>query len=104
MENNKENATMKVVTNSGEKTETKKYSYEELEKICAKVVDDNKNIVAQLRRMQQTYLFQRIDFLLRIIGLSDKINDAEFINACVEEVKAVMFSDEDSETEEKKED
>ena len=102
MKDSKEKATMKVVNTKESKEQSKKYTYEELEQICAKVVEDNRNMVAQLRRMQQNYLFQRIDFLLKIIGLADKFNDAEFINTCVDEVKTAMIIPEEETKEEEK--
>lgn len=92
MENQK-NKTIKMDVAKGNKKETenpKKYTYDELNTICGQLVQQNKGLVRQLQQLDQAVMLKRIEFLLKIVELSDKIKDADFINSCIEEIKEAM--------------
>ena len=91
----------KVKAEAMEEKKDQKYSYEELNNICAKLYADNQKMLQQLRQIDQVSLFKRMEYLLKCVELSDQIKDAEFITYCVKEIKDGMIIPE--ETEEKKE-
>lgn len=77
-----------------------KYTYDELNNICGQLYQQNQNLLKQLRQMDQVTMFKRVEFLLKIIELSDKIKDAEFINNSIEELKEAMTIPEEPEKKE----
>ena len=82
-----------VSSKNGEKQKKEqvgKYSYEQLNEICGKLYQDNQNLAKQLQQVSQFASFKRVEFLLKIIELSDKIKDVDFIAECIEELKETM--------------
>lgn len=69
---------------------TKKYSYDELNNICNQLYVQNQNLLHQIKQIDQFSVFKRIEFLFKAVELSDKINDAEFVCYCVNELKETL--------------
>lgn len=81
----------------------KEYTSEELKEICDKLANDNRSMYMQMQHMNQILMSKRIDYLLKIIELSDRIGDAEFVCKCITELKEAMTipeSPKDDESEE----
>lgn len=90
-------------TEAVEEKKAQKYTYEELNNICGQLYAQNQKLVQQLRQIDQVSMFKRMEYLLKIVELSDKINDAEFINYCIEDIKAGIILPEESKEETKEE-
>ena len=67
----------------------KKYSYEELETICSNLAEERQKILAQLYTMEQILGSRRMDYLFRIVSMSDKFN-GEFVQTCIKELEESM--------------
>ena len=96
-----ENKTIKMDVTKGNKNveNPKKYSYEQLDHICGQLVQENNKLRERLQQIEMAVTFKRIDFLLKIIELSDQIKDAEFVASCIEELKLAMSAEEPQEEE-----
>lgn len=82
---------------------TQKYTYDELNNICGQLYQQNQNLLKQLRQMDQVAMFKRIDYLLKVVELSDKFKDAEFISNCVMELKEALTLEQPEDNKEKEE-
>lgn len=67
-----------------------KYSYEQLKNICDHLYKDKIELIKRLQQVEQYSMFKRMEFLLKIIEMSEKFNDADFITTCIDEVKEIM--------------
>lgn len=88
-----------------------KYSYEELNQICSELSQQNQKLYAQgqqlvkqLQEMASLLQNKRLDYLLRIVELSNTgvvmKFDADFVQACIDEIVEAITVPETEETEE----
>jgi hypothetical protein len=79
----------------------KKLSYEELNNTCVQLYQQNQHLLKQMSQMNMTNMFKRLDYLFMVLKYESVIKDAEFVNACVEEIKtAIAGEPEENETKE----
>ena len=95
----KKNIKMEAVKT--EKTQDKKQqklSYEQLNEVCMQLYQQNQKLTQQLQQANMTNMFARLDYLFKVLNYEAVIKDADFINACVAEIKDAMIikSDEES--------
>lgn len=65
-------------------------SYEELNNTCMQLYQQNQNMLRQLRQLDMSNMFKRLDYLFMVLKYESVIKDAEFINNCVEEIKEAI--------------
>ena len=92
MEEKKLNKTVKMNPVKKEnKEEVKKLSYEQLDQICSQLYQENQKLMAQLRQQETAIMFKRLDYLFMALQAEKTINDPDFINSCVEEIKSALI-------------
>lgn len=69
--------------------QTGKYSYEELNKICAQLSQENQYLVNQIQKANMGNMFRRLDYLFEVIKNASMF-DADFVDSCVAEIKEAM--------------
>lgn len=74
-------------------------SYDQLNNIAMQLSEHNRKLVQQLNDRDYSIQIKRVDWLLSIIGMSDKFSP-EFITRCVEEIEQQFTIDETDNTEE----
>lgn len=84
------------------KEEKKKLTYEQLNDACNQLWQQNKQLIARNRELEQFAMNKRMDYLFKVLELSDKFS-SDFIIDCASEIEAAMTIPQSAE-EEKKED
>lgn len=74
-------------------------SYDQLNNIAMQLSEHNRKLVQQLNDRNYSIQIKRVDWLLSIIGMSDKFSP-EFITRCVEEIEQQFTINETDNTEE----
>lgn len=74
-------------------------SYDQLNNIAMQLSEHNRKLVQQLNDRDYSIQIKRIDWLLSIIGMSDKFS-TEFIIRCIEEIEQQFTINETDNTEE----
>lgn len=90
MEEQKKTKGIKLNQQAEEKADKKadKLSYEQLTDVANRLVQENQYLKQQLQKAMQTIgMFNRIDYLFKVLQYEQVIKDAEFINNCVNEIK-----------------
>lgn len=104
MEENKKakEVEMKVVEGKTSKIEEKpkKLTYEQLNEACNQLFQQNQQLRKKLDEVSAFNAFKRLDYLLKVIELSDIIGDAEFTDNCIKELKEAMTIQSDVEANE----
>lgn len=77
-----------------------KLTYEQLNNICSELYQQNQNLVKQLQQNNLANMFKRLDYLFLVLQNSQMIEDKEFVNACVEEIKDALTLKKEEEREE----
>lgn len=94
MEENKKakEVEMKVVEGNAtqEKQGPRKLTYEQLNEACNQLFQQNQQLRKKLDEVNAFNAFKRLDYLLKVIELSDIIGDAEFTDNCIKEMKEAM--------------
>ena len=110
MEEQKDNKEVKlgVVKNENQDNNPPKYSYEELNKFCNEFYRENQILKQQLQQTNATIrMFNRLDYLLRVIEINAKQNDwhfsDDFMANCIKEVEEAMTIPEEAKQEDTKE-
>lgn len=111
MEEQKNTKEVKLGVVNGEKPQEKnppKYSYEELNKFCNEFYNENQYLRQQLQQANATIrMFNRLDYLLRVIEVSNKQDrwhfSDDFMGECIKEVEKVMTIPEEIKQEDTKE-
>jgi hypothetical protein len=88
MEEKKLNSNMRVVQDNNENEQ--KLSYEQLNKVCGELSQQNQYLIKQLQQVNLTNMFRRLDYLFLVLKYSTVIKDADFINDCIDEIKEAM--------------
>ena len=66
-----------------------KMSYEELNNVCMQLYQQNQNLMKQLQQADMINTFKRIDYLFKVVELSDKF-DPDFVISCTDELKDAL--------------
>ena len=86
MEEQKKTKEIKMNQQADKKAD--KLSYEQLTDVANRLVQENQYLKQQLQKAMQTIgMFNRIDYLFKVLQYEQVIKDAEFINNCVNEIK-----------------
>lgn len=92
-EQNKKAKTVEMKDNNSQKL-----TYEQLNAYCMEMFQENQRLVQQIRQLQATTAYKRLDYLFKVLEFSSIIKDAEFINDCIDEIKdAIVIPEESSE-------
>jgi hypothetical protein len=75
----------------------KKLSYDELNNTCMQLYQQNQHLLKQMGQMNMTNMFKRLDYLFLVLKYESVIKDAEFVNACVEEIKVAISGEPENE-------
>lgn len=86
---------VKEVSNEQNKETQKKLTYEQLNDACSQLFQQNQQLARQLREANMEGMFKRLDYLFKAVELSNSINDPEFINSCIDEIKEAMYGHDD---------
>lgn len=76
-----------------EKTENQKLTYEQLNEACAQLYQQNQVLSKQLQQQNMALMFKRLDYLFMVLKYNEVIDDREFIEACVDEIKEALTTD-----------
>ena len=88
----------KVKTVEMKDNNSQKLTYEQLNAYCMEMFQENQRLVQQIRQLQATTAYKRLDYLFKVLEFSSIIKDAEFINDCIDEIKdAIVIPEESSE-------
>ncbi len=68
-----------------------KLTYSQLNDVCNQLYQQNQKLVMQLRQMDMSNTFKRLDYLFEVVKASNVFKDAEFINNCVAEIKEALY-------------
>lgn len=90
---------MKAAKEEGENIQ--KYSYEELNHICAELSQQNRVLMQRINQMDLTNMFRRLDYLFMVLKYESVFKDATFVGSCVEEIKEALTIKEQGDDEEK---
>lgn len=101
MEENKAK-TVNMKGNNQSKEEKQKLTYEQLNDACSQLWQQNKQLAARNRELEQYAINKRLDYLFKVLELSDKFS-SDFVGDCSSEIEAAMTIPQDVE-EPKKED
>ena len=82
-----------------EKKESKKLTYEELEKVAHQLSEQAQKLYQQLQDTQLQNLFTRLSFLIEVVKLPTAFSK-EFYDRCVKEVEQLLTIPENKETNE----
>jgi hypothetical protein len=84
----KENKTKVVNMNTG-KSEEKKLTYEQLNDACNQLWQQNKQLAARTRELEQFAMNKRLDYLFKVLEYSNKFS-SDFIVNCTNEIEEAM--------------
>ena len=83
-----ENKTKVVNMNTG-KSEEKKLTYEQLNDACNQLWQQNKQLAARTRELEQFAMNKRLDYLFKVLEYSSKFS-SDFIVNCTNEIEEAM--------------
>lgn len=83
-----ENKTKVVNMNTG-KSEEKKLTYEQLNDACNQLWQQNKQLAARTRELEQFAMNKRLDYLFKVLEYSSKFS-SDFIVSCTNEIEEAM--------------
>lgn len=96
-----------VNTESTQKEENVKLTYEQLNNACNQLAQQNHQLVAKVRELEQIVMLKRLDYLFKVLNYSSNFS-SEFVSACANEIEAAMTppvneesAEENTETKEK---
>ena len=74
-----------------EQPQEQKLSYEQLNNICSELYQQNQNLHRQLQQANMVNMFKRLDYLFMVLKYSSVFKDADFVNACIDEIKDAII-------------
>lgn len=96
-----------VNAESTQKEENVKLTYEQLNNACNQLAQQNHQLVAKVRELEQIVMLKRLDYLFKVLNYSSNFS-SEFVSACANEIEAAMTppaneesAEENTETKEK---
>lgn len=102
-----QNKTVNMTGKEGKKEETKKISYEDLQKAAGQLYQQNQQLIARCKQYEEQMqrlnnVEVRLHYLFEVLDKGSYF-DNEFIDICVNEVKEIMTIKEEPEEEIKEE-
>ena len=106
MEEN-QNKTVNMTSKGVRKEETKKISYEDLQKAAGQLYQQNQQLIARCKQYEEQMqrlnnVEVRLHYLFEVLDKGSYF-DSDFIDICVNEVKEIMTIKEEPEEEDKEE-
>ena len=68
---------------------TKKFSYEELEKVASELANQVRMYETQIKNNQFNETVARLNYLFKVVEF-DTMFDAEYVKGCTEEIMAIL--------------
>lgn len=68
---------------------TKKFSYEELEKVASELANQVRMYETQIKNNQFNETVARLNYLFKVVEFDTKF-DAEYVKGCTEEIMAIL--------------
>lgn len=95
MEEQKKTKEVKLnVSKKQEENAQRKYSYEELNSICAQLAKQNQELVKHIQQQELANVYTRLEFLFKVLEVSSEKTTWHFSNAfmesCVSEIEQLM--------------
>ena len=79
-----------VNTKTGDGKDNQKLSYEQLNTICSQLYQENQRLAQEIKHLNYSNMFKRLDYLFMVLNASQVINDPQFIDACAKEIKEAL--------------
>lgn len=76
--------------------EDRKLTYEQLNDACQQLFQQNQQLRLQLQEANMVNVFRRMDYLFKVLELSNCFKDQEFVASCEEELKEALTIREDT--------
>lgn len=77
-----------------QETQTKKFSYEELEHIATNLSNQVQHLSIELQKANMQNVFKRLDYCFKVIEVnpivSERLFNKDFINKCAKEIEELM--------------
>lgn len=93
------NKIVEMQSKNEKKESVNRYSYEELNHICAELSQQNRVLVQKLNQMDLSNMFRRLDYLFMVLKYESAFKDATFVGNCAEEIKEALTIKEQEEAE-----
>lgn len=106
MEEKNQNKAKEVAMNTSKdnkEQKPQKYTYEQLNEICSQLFQQNQQLAKKLQQLSVDNTLARLTFLFKVLEFSSVINDADFVNTCIDEIKESLIIPEEKATENKEE-
>lgn len=81
---------MKPVESSKEESSEGRLSYDQLNEACSQLYQQNQKLINQIKQMNMTNMFKRLDYLFMVLKYESAIKDADFVGNCVNEIKDAL--------------
>lgn len=82
--------------------EERKATYEELNNYCMQLMNQNKQLVAQLQEREMFNMFKRLDYLFLVLKSKDCFS-SDFVGDCVAEITSALTIPETADTRDEEE-
>lgn len=79
----------KVLNMKGEEQESKKLTYEQLNDACNQLWQQNKQLAARNRELEQFAINKRLDYLFKVLEYSKEFS-SDFVGSCASEVEEAL--------------
>lgn len=89
MEDQKKAKTVKMGASNEAKEQNQKLTYEQLNDACNQLWQQNKQLVARNRELEQFAINKRLDYLFKVLELGSKFN-SDFVVSCASEIEEAM--------------
>lgn len=84
---------------AGKKT-TPNLTYEQLCEVCNQLFQQVQQLEKQVQELDITRACRILDYMFKVVELSGKIKDAEFVGFCADRIKEALYSPKDENTKE----
>lgn len=82
--------TVNMTVEKKEEENQQRYSYDELNKICGELYQQNQNLTRQMAQMHQAIMTKRLDYLFKVLEIDSKEKNyfsSDFIVATASEIE-----------------
>lgn len=69
--------------------ETKKLSYEELEKVAAQMGEQSRQLYSRVQQLENVAFFKRVEYLFMVLKYASAFSD-EFVQKCATEIQNTL--------------
>ena len=84
----------KKLTEKNEQS-AQKLTYEQLNETCMQLYQQNQMLTKQLQQANYANMFKRLDYLFLVLKYAEVIDDYDFVNGCIDEIKDALIIPED---------